>query len=86
VNQQEIEDLQSSIEENCAKYIDEWVMDQVENMIDEKLADISKDRESLIHEIKEELVYEVYKTKKELEDQIQREPKVTKKSFWKWWK
>jgi len=83
VKHEQIVDLQWTIEDNVSKYVDEWVMEQVEKLVDEKLADIRDERQNLIDEIKEELVYEMYKMKKELEDQIQMQPKV--KSFWKWW-
>lgn len=86
MNEKEIVDLQWTIEENTAKYIDEWVMDKVERLIDEKLADIGDERESLIYEIKQELICEMYNLKRDLEDQIQTQPKVKSKSFWKWWK
>jgi len=81
-----LRDLKWSIEDEIAKYVDEWVMDKVERLIDEKLVLLADERQNLIHEIKEELVYEMYKMKKELEEKIQMNPKVKSKSFWKWWK
>jgi AraC-like DNA-binding protein len=85
VNQEEITDLQNMIENNMADYIDEWVMDKVEKLIEETLDGISENYESLIYETKEHLIYEMYKMKSEIQGEIQKHLSTPKKSFWKWW-
>ena len=86
VNPDQVSQLQEAIENNMADYIDEWVMDKVERLIEETLDDVAKHYDKLFYELEEELIYEMYKMKKEMEDQIQMQSKVTKRSFWKWWK
>lgn len=80
-------DLQLKIEKEIAQYIDEEherVMHcEIEPFVAEKVDEIYLDMDSRICEAKNEMAYEMYQMKKELEEKFNLK---SKRSFWKWWK
>jgi hypothetical protein len=80
-------ELQLKIEKEIAQYIEEeherifYV--EIEPFVTEKVDQIYLDLDSRICEAKNEIAYEMYKMKNELEQQFNLK---SKRSFWKWWK
>jgi hypothetical protein len=81
-----LRDLKWSIEDEVAQYVDEYIVEKLEKFVEEKIKELSEQQTSIAYTVEQELVYEIYKVKQELEEKIQMNPKVKSKSFWKWWK
>jgi hypothetical protein len=80
-------ELQLKIEKEIAQYIEEEhdrkMHCEIEPLIAENMDQVYLDMDSRICEAKNEMAYEMYRMKNELEEEFNLKPK---RSFWKWWK
>jgi hypothetical protein len=86
MDQEQLDDFQDKIENNLYSTLENFALFQSEMMIDEKIKEFRKEMKCMKEELENEFIYEIYKAKKEIREQVISCPKVSKKSFWKWWK
>lgn len=87
MNTEESWDFLCGIQKEMDQYLDERqdieMHVKIEPLINEKIDEIYLDMDSRISEVKNEMAFEMYKMKQELEEQFNLK---STKSFWKWWK